>query len=186
MHKLAEENANIAKKVDDRIGHLHGEVTRQWQGMTQLAAALNTVPSLCSRTDQIICQIEDVQRLVEEVEASLLHLADIVELKELQERQLDKRFQLAIHSEKRLAQLDSLRAKLSEEHRHKVLRYEKEFEKKQKERQETFGKAFEDDLETFRQTGVVPTIRPSLSTGPSLEEVELDIDTEALDHMLEE
>lgn len=38
------------------------------------------------------------------------------------------------------------------------MKYEKEFGKRQKERQETFGKAFEDDLETYKQTGSVPTI----------------------------
>lgn len=39
-----------------------------------------------------------------------------------------------------------------------MIEYEKEFEKTQKERQETFGKAFEEDLENYKQTGAVPTL----------------------------
>lgn len=47
---------------------------------------------------------------------------------------------------------------MSKEHRQKVTQYEKQFEKKQKERQETFAKAFEEDLQTYKQTGRVPII----------------------------
>ncbi|XP_046679397.1 uncharacterized protein LOC124366839 [Homalodisca vitripennis] len=159
---------------------------RQWNATSQLTTGLATLPKLAAQTDKIISQIEELRNLVVEVESSLIELADTVEKKELQERQLESRFQLALHSEKRLAQLDILRAKLSEEHRLKVAEYEKQFEKKQKERQETFSKAFEEDLATYKQTGIVPTIRPALTSGPSLEEVELDVDTEALNHLLEE
>lgn len=52
----------------------------------------------------------------------------------------------------------SVLAKLSQEHKEKVVQYEKVFEMKQKERQETFGKAFEEDLETYKQTGKIPII----------------------------
>uniref|UniRef100_A0A1B6KQZ3 Dysbindin n=1 Tax=Graphocephala atropunctata TaxID=36148 RepID=A0A1B6KQZ3_9HEMI len=186
LHQLAEENALAAQKVDVRVGALHGEAMRQWNATTQLTAGLATLPKLAAETDKIVSQMEELQTLVAAVEGSLLELADAVERKELQERQLESRFQLALHREKRLAQLDSLRAKLSEGHRQKVADYEKEFEKKQKERQETFGKAFEEDLATYKQTGVVPSIRPVLTSGPSLEEVELEVDTEALDNLLEE
>uniref|UniRef100_A0A1B6FG93 Dysbindin n=1 Tax=Cuerna arida TaxID=1464854 RepID=A0A1B6FG93_9HEMI len=186
LHQLAEENALAAQKVDVRIGALHGEVMGQWNATSQLTAGLATLPKLAAETDKIISQIGELWSLVVEVESSMIELADTVERKELQERQLESRFQLALHSEKRLAQLDILRAKLSEEHRLKVAEYEKEFEKKQKERQETFSKAFEEDLATYKQTGIVPTIRPPLTSGPSLEEVELEVDTEALNHLLEE
>lgn len=55
---------------------------------------------------------ESLQKLVTEVEESLLDLADTVERKELQEKQLESRFQLVIHSEKRQGQLDTLRGML--------------------------------------------------------------------------
>ncbi|KAG8243562.1 Dysbindin [Homalodisca vitripennis] len=108
LHQLAEENAVAAQKVDVRIGALHEEVMRQWNATSQLTTGLATLPKLAAQTDKIISQIE-LRNLVVEVESSLIELADTVEKKELQERQLESRFQLALHSEKRLAQLDILR-----------------------------------------------------------------------------
>lgn len=42
-----------------------------------------------------------------------MELADTAEVKELQELELESRFQLAIHSEKRLAQLEALRGNVA-------------------------------------------------------------------------
>ena len=50
--------------------------------------------------------------MFDEVEHNLLQLEDIVETQELQERQLDHRFQLALYKEKKLQELERVRGML--------------------------------------------------------------------------
>ena len=52
-----------------------------------------------------------LQGLFEDVETSLFQLEDMVETQELQERQLDHRFQFALYKEKKLGELESVRGK---------------------------------------------------------------------------
>lgn len=52
-----------------------------------------------------------MEEAFEEVEAALFRLEDLNEELELQNRQLDHRFQLALYKEKKLTELDSVRGK---------------------------------------------------------------------------
>lgn len=58
--------------------------------------------------------VEKLQSLVVLVEDTLLELADTIENKKHQEQQLESKYQLAIHGEQRLAQLDILRGRKGE------------------------------------------------------------------------
>lgn len=54
-----------------------------------------------------------LEEAFEDVEAALYRLEDLNETLELQNKQLDHRFQLALYKEKKLAELDSVRGDLS-------------------------------------------------------------------------
>lgn len=122
------------------------------------------------------------------MEHNLLQLEDIVETQELQERQLDHRFQLAMYKEKKLQELERVRGmshpqnfilsiiyffflickyvvyliflifleSLVKEYGEKMANYERRQCQTLKERQETFGQVFQEDLEQFKQSGKLP------------------------------
>jgi hypothetical protein len=57
----------------------------------------------------IISSAGALQELFEDVEGALFQLEDMVETQDLQERQLDHRFQFALYKEKKLAELEAVR-----------------------------------------------------------------------------
>jgi len=60
----------------------------------------------------IISSVGALQELFEDVEGALFQLEDMVETQDLQERQLDHRFQFALYKEKKLAELEAVRGML--------------------------------------------------------------------------
>ncbi|GFT72270.1 uncharacterized protein NPIL_38601, partial [Nephila pilipes] len=54
-------------------------------------------------------KIGELEGLFEEVEDALINLEDVIEIQELQERQLDHRFQLAMYKEKKLADFEDMK-----------------------------------------------------------------------------
>lgn len=54
----------------------------------------------------------ELEGVFEEVEDALMNLEDVIEIQELQERQLDHRFQLAMYKEKKLADFEDMKGTL--------------------------------------------------------------------------
>lgn len=186
-HQLAEENAAKAQAIDEVIGSLHVTFEKQWTGITQLNTTMAAIPQVISSTQTLMEQLGNLQELFDEVEHNLLQLEDVVETQEHQERQLDHRFQLAMYKEKKLQELERVRERLVKEYGEKMANYERRQCQTLKERQDTFGQVFQEDLEQFKQSGKLPvTPIKSVQPGPSLEEVTLDDDTVALDNFLGE
>ncbi|PSN30438.1 hypothetical protein C0J52_25519 [Blattella germanica] len=166
-------NIKLSGELDTIIGCLHQKFEKQWSDMTHIGTTLATVPQLLNSVQQLMEQIGALQGLFEDVEAALFHLEDMVETQELQERQLDHRFQFALYKEKKLVNLAA-------DHADKVVQHELKQQKLLKERQEAFGQAFQQDVEEFKLSGSLPIAR-----GPSLEEVTLDpADNDELDKFL--
>jgi hypothetical protein len=57
----------------------------------------------------IVISAGALQGLYEDVEGALFQLEDMVETQDLQERQLDHRFQFALYKEKKLSELEVVR-----------------------------------------------------------------------------
>lgn len=122
--------------------------------------------------------------MFEEVEGALYRLEDLNEMLDLQNRQLDHRFQLAMYKEKKLIELNNFKgiyyvlrlcksdidiywkmdclAKLANDHIQRVSQHELNQQTKLKERRETFEEAFKEDLEEYKATGSIPSTYPSL------------------------
>ncbi|XP_067006300.2 dysbindin [Anabrus simplex] len=189
LHKLSEENATKAQELDEAISSLHCQFEKHWTDVGQIGASLAGIPQLLSSVQQLMEQIGSLQELFEEVEGALFKLEDMVETQELQERQLDHRFQFALYKEKKLAELESVRSRLATEHAQKVFQHEAQQQQLLRERQDTFGQAFEQDVEHYKKCGKLPATSVPLRAverGPSLEEVTLEPDDpQALDEFLD-
>ncbi|XP_015600756.1 dysbindin protein homolog isoform X2 [Cephus cinctus] len=182
LHELAEENAEKAQQADALIASIHDQLEYEWNNVTQLNNTLAAIPKINNDIQNLMDQIGTLQELFEEVETSLFQLQDLNETLDLQSRQLDHRFQLALYKEKKLSELDSTRAKLAGKHSEKVLQHELKQQQILKERQETFEEAFKKELEEYKTTGIIPR---TFQKGPSLEEVDLDVaDSSDLDEFL--
>lgn len=188
LHKLSEENAVQAQVVDDLITKLHTECQKSWTSMNAAAMVLASVPQILADVQGLMTQLGTLTETFEEVETGLARLEDIVEVQELQEQQLDHRFQLALYKERRLAELEAVRDKLAAEHAQRIREHEARQEVALRERQETFEQAFKEDLQQYKESGTLPgTISPPGQKTTSLEEVILEPeDPAALDSFLED
>ncbi|RZF45483.1 hypothetical protein LSTR_LSTR009354 [Laodelphax striatellus] len=193
LHAIAEENAKKAQDVDDYIISLDADVAKKLTNIESFNAQLLRMPQVVDGVHSLIRNIGTLQNSIDKVEKLLIQLEDIVETQHLQEEQLEKRFELAMYREKKLADLDSFRSNLSVEHAVKLSQHEKRLSAEQKEKQATYAEAFKNDLEHYKKFGSIPhekTIQSNSAEAPclSLEEVVLDDnqDSEALDELLKD
>ncbi|KAK0181128.1 hypothetical protein PV327_003437 [Microctonus hyperodae] len=183
LHELAEENAMKAHEVDALIGGVYDKLNKQCNSIIILNGALAAIPKINNAIQNLMDQIGTLEEAFEEVEAALFRLEDLNETLELQNSQLDHRFQLALYKEKKLTELDSVRGKLANDHSERVLQQELKHQKLLKERQETFDEVFKGELESYKATGVVPKLS-SPQKGPALEEIILEDDYADFDEFL--
>lgn len=187
LHNIAEENAKTAENIDKLIGDIHKYSEEKLNGIQQLNSQLSLLPKLHTSIQALMTKIGELEGLFEEVESSVLYLEDMIETQELQEKQLDYRFQLALFQKKKLAEYEQTKVKLAGEHACKVL----EFEQKQKsvlqERQEAFREAFEEEMHHYKTHGHIEKI-PSSSSGNCvvLSDINLETDHTDLDAFLAE
>ncbi|XP_063237312.1 dysbindin [Bacillus rossius redtenbacheri] len=188
LHQQAEENAKEAEIVDALIGRLHQGFEKQWKDVGRLSLCLAAVPQTLNSVQQLMEQLGTLQELFEDVESALVSLEDVIETQDLQEKQLEHRFQFALYKVKKLDELDSLRVAMAKEHSEKVIQHELKQQQVLKERQEIFEEAFIQDVEEFKTSGSVPSKVETKGAGapPSLEEVVLDPDLAELDDFLGE
>ncbi|KAG8239179.1 hypothetical protein J437_LFUL018997 [Ladona fulva] len=157
MHQLAEENSKKAEGIDHTIKSLHESFEKQWVTIGHLCSSIVTIPQLLNGVQELMEQIGTLQVLFADVETSLLKLEDMIETQELQEKQLDHRFQLAMFKEKKLSEIEQVKEELARNHAEKVRQYELRRQRMLKERQEAFGKVFEEDMQQYKMSGKIPS-----------------------------
>ncbi|XP_078048809.1 dystrobrevin binding protein dysbindin isoform X2 [Augochlora pura] len=184
LHELAEENAGKAQETDKLIGSIYEKLEQEWKNITCLNSTLAYIPKINNSIQELMDQIGTLQETFEEVEEAIYRLEDLNEILELQSRQLDHRFQLALYEEKKLAELNMVKAKLADEHITRVSEHEKKQQKMMKERQETFDEVFKEQLEEYKATGSIHKL-PVTKEGPSLDEIDLEVDTTTFNDFLE-
>lgn len=184
LHELAEENAEKAQEADKLITSIYERLEQEWNNVACLNSTLAYIPKINSAIQDLMDQIGTLQEMFEEVEGAIYRLEDLNEVLDLQSSQLDHRFQLALYKEKKLAELNSVKAKLANEHIERVSKHELKQQKILKERRETFEEVFKEELEEYKSTGSIPKI-PVTKEGPSLDEIDLDIDSTIFDEFLD-
>ncbi|XP_077255042.1 dystrobrevin binding protein dysbindin isoform X3 [Temnothorax americanus] len=183
LHELAEENAGKAREADTLISSIYEKLQHEWNNVTCLNSTLAYIPKINNAIQDLMDQIGNLQEMFEEVEGALYRLEDLNEILDLQSRQLDHRFQLALYKEKKLIELNNFKGtlrdernvfcisnqdlfvnyfkliflgKLANEHTERLSQHELNQQKKLKERRETFEEAFKEDLEEYKATGSIP------------------------------
>ncbi|XP_012151777.1 dystrobrevin binding protein dysbindin isoform X2 [Megachile rotundata] len=184
LHELAEENAGKAQEANKLIGTIYEKLENEWKNIMCLNSILAHIPKLNNAIQELMDQIGTLQEMFEEVESAIYRLEDLNEMLDLQNRQLDHRFQLALYKEKKLAELNVIKAKLANEHIDRVSKYELKQQKMMKERRETFDEVFKEELKEYKETGSISKL-PVTQQGPSLDEIVLDVDSTVFDEFLD-
>ncbi|XP_053990224.1 dysbindin protein homolog isoform X2 [Hylaeus anthracinus] len=184
LHELTEENAERAQMADKLIGCIYERLEQEWKSITCLNSTLAYIPKINNAIQDLMDQIGTLQETFEEVEGAIYQLEDLNEMLDLQSRQLDHRFQLALYEEKKLVELNIVKAKLANEHTERVSQYELKQQKMMKERRETFEEVFKEQLEEYKATGSISKL-PVTQQGPSLDDIVLDVDSTTFDEFLE-
>lgn len=100
------------QEVDQIIGKLHKRLEKQWRDVGQTGTVLARMPEVIHSVNELSERIFALGELFDTVEKALMQLEDLVETRELQDRQLDHRFQLALYKEKKLSMLENVRGKI--------------------------------------------------------------------------
>lgn len=150
-------NATMAAELDERIIDARLTAEKRLTSLQDLNATLAILPSIVDQLKSCTEMIEEISSNMTEVEGKLMQLEDLVEVLQLQEQQLDRRFEMALYKEKKMAELDVVREKLAREHAENVGRHEKGMMRIQHERQLVFQDAFKEDLRYYKATGSIPS-----------------------------
>ncbi|KAL0276937.1 UNVERIFIED_CONTAM: hypothetical protein PYX00_004395 [Menopon gallinae] len=186
LHEAAQENASKAQEVDQLIGKLHKRLQKQSRDIGQTGTILTRLPEVIYSVTELTERIASLEALFDSVENALIQFEDLVEIRELQDRQLDHRFQLALYKEKKLSMLQSFRINMTEKHAEKLKRHELKQLKLMKERQEAFEDQFKHDMEVYKETSTIPKIDTSSDKDDGkLEDIKLEPeDHKVLDEFL--
>lgn len=157
LRSMNQKNANMAAELDERIISTRTVAEKQLTSIQDLNVSLAVLPSIVDQLKHCTEMIEEISSSMCDVEGKLTQLEDLVEVLNLQERQLDSRFEMAMYKEKKMAELDLVRERLAKEHADNVGRHEKGMRKVQQERQLVFQDAFQDDLKYYKETGSIPS-----------------------------
>ncbi|NP_001280263.1 dysbindin protein homolog [Acyrthosiphon pisum] len=187
LHLLAEDNAHKAEEVSEMISLLHHQMSEQWKKMDTITSCMDSMPQLVKSIENAMKDMENIKLLINDVEHQLLKLDDVVEEQELQEQMLNERFQLAVYRSKKLKELEKISGELEADHKEKVTDLEQKINIKLKERQEIFNQVFQQDMRQYIISGMIPVMKSSSNGGRdevSLEDIEIEDDTDALDELL--
>lgn len=158
IHEVNEENAQNAETLAKLIDEMHKKMNSDHRNILDITYLLsNGSSSLTESVVNCVTQVEALHQSFELVEKDLLQLENLIENLELQEKELEHRFQLALYKEKKLANLEALRLQLAERHTQSVSEYECRQKQLLQERQQVFAEAFQSDLQQYKQQGTIPS-----------------------------
>lgn len=189
LHDNDARNAKKAEEVDALLGNLHSYCFDHLTMVRQLNTQFAALPQLQTSILDLMGKIGELEGVFEEVEDALMNLEDVIEIQELQERQLDHRFQLAMYKEKKLADFEDMKVKLGKEHAHKLFEHEKKQDAYLRERQNTFQEAFEEEIQQYKVHGELRKRISSTSSAEasiSLEDIDLGEDATVLDDFFDD
>merc|ERR1712018_934773 len=116
LHLASERNAKAAARCDALITTVKNRSEKQWCNVTALQ---NHVPKVNKGIQEIMEKLGCMESLLGDVEISLLALEDTIDAREMQEKQLEQRFQLAMYQERRKAEFNELATRLQNDYEKK-------------------------------------------------------------------
>ncbi|XP_031629952.1 dysbindin protein homolog [Contarinia nasturtii] len=191
LHVANESNAKKAETCDAIISNLNVSIKKRCIDLSDINVSLEIIPNIVQTIENCSAIIIEINGKCTEVENQLFELEDLIELLQLQEKQLDSKFEMAMFKERKLANLEKVRQSLASKHAATVKESERQMRLRQQERQAVFQDAFQSDLKYYKEVGKIPKIEiehKSAQQTLSLEEIVLDneLEKKELDKFLEE
>ena len=90
------------------ISEVNERYERQYSDVMTLQMLVAQLPRVNAQIEEVMGSLGDLESLFGDVEISLLGLEDTSDAREMQERQLDQRFQVALYQERRRAEFNDL------------------------------------------------------------------------------
>merc|ERR1712241_1187899 len=143
IHLNNERNAKKADKCDKLIVNIKDRTLKQWNGIATLQTH---IPQINNGIKDIMDKLGSLESFIGDVEISLLALEDTIDAREMQEKQLDQRFQLAMYQERRKAEFNELATHLQSEFDRKKKQSDMKKKEQQKNKRKVLQKQFEEDM----------------------------------------
>lgn len=157
LHATNEVNARKAVQCDQLIATISDNINKSAIDLSDINVSLEAMPNLMTTIDHCSTIMHDINAKCADVERQLFELEDLMEVLQLQEKQLDSKFEMAMFKERKLASLEKVRQSLAVKHEDTVRESEKQMRALQLERQSVFQNAFESDLNYYKEVGKIPS-----------------------------
>lgn len=157
LHAANEVNAKKAENCDQLIANIADNINKSAIDLSDINVSLEAVPNLIKTITNCSTIMHEINAKCMDVEKQLFELEDLMEVLQLQEKQLDSKFEMAMFKEKKLANLEKVRQSLAVKHEDTVKESEKQMRALQVERQSVFQNAFESDLHYYKEVGKIPS-----------------------------
>lgn len=178
LHSSNEINAKKAEECDTIIIQLNDSINKRCIDLSDINVSLDMIPNILQTLENCSVAIIDINDKCAEVEKQLFELEDLMEILQLQEKQLDSKFEMAMFKERKLglyilsneiinfiqmklssylANLEKVRQDLVSKHAETVRESEKQMRLVQQERQAVFQDAFQNDMNYYKEVGKIPS-----------------------------
>lgn len=187
LHDNCQENARKAENVDGQITELYVRYDRQQEVMSRLHESVVALPMLVSQLEQATDLLASLEGEYEKVNNALVHLEDVIEEQELLTAQVIDTKKLSEYNQRKQDELENCKVQLARDHANKIHDCEKKKKNLQKEREEAFQDAFEEDLDYFKIYGRLDKVSVSSSEGSKkmdIADVSFEEEDDALDEFL--
>lgn len=157
LHNQTVDNACLADEVDQKITVLRSKAKAMETNISDMNSCLQRVPAIRENLKSCLERVGEIKSLCEKVELGMVGLQDVCETCDMQEKQLEEKYQLSLYKQRKMTDLELYRQNLAIKHQQTAKDYEIKLRQIQKERQEVFQSAFINDLEEFKKSGNVPS-----------------------------
>ncbi|XKL60795.1 hypothetical protein PGB90_007852 [Kerria lacca] len=185
IHKLFEENAYKAENIDFKISEIHTKMEKQLQQLQEITNFVTNIPKFVKRIEGICERLASFENMVQEVEKFLVIFEDLVEIEEYKQKEVNEKFEYNAYIQKKSQEMEFVTKTLDEQYRKKLLIKEKKLEGQLKERQELFSMAFEQDMQLYKESGIMPNLRSTEGPRLSLEDVIIEDNMQSLNELLD-
>lgn len=102
IHKGTEANAATAEQIDREIQTILSNTGNCMTQLSDLNSSLGCIPEINQQLSKCTEMVQAIAKDCQNVQQSLFELEDLLEVLELQERQLNRKFEMAMYREKKM------------------------------------------------------------------------------------
>lgn len=111
VHAMNKANAEKSETCDAMISMLSDSIKKRCIDLSDINVSMEIIPNIVETIEKCSAIMIDINNKCTEVENQLYELEDLMELLQLQEKQLDSKFEMALFKEKKLGTLCSCKFK---------------------------------------------------------------------------